>query len=180
MLGRNRQGQVLSDFVNEKVEGIKKVDINIFKDDFVQDSYGTALLNVTKLWLLSSRWDRVRRPDWAGFFDKRLREYKMNDEGAKKVEADLKNAIRNKIPDVVITNVEAVPKLTERGWEVGVDAVDTSTDVTASMTSAEGRNRDFVSILNSDNITEIRYAQKETRIDEDGNTYEEKVYVKRE
>ena len=151
MLGRNRQGQLLTNFVTEKVDKIKKADINIFQDDFVQDTYDAALLNVTKLWLLSGKWDRIRQPDWAGFFDKRLREYPMNDEGAQQAEKDLRTKIQEKIPDIVVTDVKAVPKLGERGWEVGVDVIDVQTEVSATMTN---KRENFISIMDSDEVTD--------------------------
>lgn len=175
MLGRNRQIFVLQDFTEEKTEGIKKVDIDIFADGFVQDSYVKALMNVTKLWLLSNRWDRVRNPDWAGFFDKRLREYQMSEKGASQVESDLKEAIAKKIPDVMITNVKAKPDLAARGWDVAVDALDTSTGIYAEMTSMNA-GQEFVNIMNSDDVTQTKVwgtINKEGEESKEGWTIEE-------
>lgn len=95
--------------------------------DIPVDSYRDALLNVTKLWLLSNRFDRVRHADWAGFFDDRLRRYQMSDEGKKKVEDDLIAAINNKIKDVIISEATATPLLEERAWDVSVVSTDAST-----------------------------------------------------
>lgn len=162
MLGRNRQGQFLTNFVTEKVDKIKKADINIFQDDFVQDTYDAALLNVTKLWLLSGKWDRIRNPDWAGFFDKRLREYPMNDEGAQQAEKDLRTKIQEKIPDIAVTDVKAIPKLGERGWEVGVDVIDVQTEVSATMTN---KRENFISIMDSDEVTDKRVKMAVTNSD---------------
>lgn len=162
MLGRNRQGQLLTNFVTEKVDKIKKEDINIFQDDFVQDTYDAALLNVTKLWLLSGKWDRIRNPDWAGFFDKRLREYPMNDEGAQQAEKDLRTKIQEKIPDIAVTDVKAIPKLGERGWEVGVDVIDVQTEVSATMTN---KRENFISIMDSDEVTDKRVKMAVTNSD---------------
>ena len=162
MLGRNRQGQLLTNFVTEKVDKIKKADINIFQDDFVQDTYDAALLNVTKLWLLSGKWDRIRNPDWAGFFDKRLREYPMNDEGAQQAEKDLRTKIQEKIPDIAVTDVKAIPKLGERGWEVGVDVIDVQTEVSATMTN---KRENFISIMDSDEVTDKKVKMAVTNSD---------------
>lgn len=97
--------------------------------DIPVDSYRDSLLNVTKLWLLSGKYDRVRRPDWAGFFDDRLRRYPMNEEGARQVEKELMQAIATKIEDVLITDCKATPKLADRSWEVSVTSTDYKTQV---------------------------------------------------
>lgn len=95
--------------------------------DVPQNAYRDALLNVTKLWLLSGKYDRVRKPDWAGFFDDRLRRYPMNEAGARKVEEDLLEAISGKIKEVFISDCIATPNLVERSWDVSVTSTDTTT-----------------------------------------------------
>lgn len=108
--------------LHRKLEKGSSVDIPV-------DSYQDALLNVTKLWLLSSRFDRVRHADWAGFFDDRLRRYRMDEAGAKKVEDDLIAQMNTKIKDVVVSEVTATPLLQERAWDVSVVATDTTTQM---------------------------------------------------
>lgn len=95
--------------------------------DVPQNSYRDALLNVTKLWLLSGKYDRVRQPHWAGFFDDRLRRYPMNEEGARAVEKDLLQAIHGKIHEVLISDCVAKPNLVERSWDVALTSTDTTT-----------------------------------------------------
>lgn len=130
MIGNsNNRAVYLNRFLEKKVEEIKKVDIDIFDEDFKVDSYRDSLLNVTKLWLLSGKYDRIRQPDWAGFFDDRLRSYPMNSEGVQKVQEDLLNEIGEKIPDVVITEVIAEPHLEDRGWSISVTAIDSQTKI---------------------------------------------------
>ena len=51
----------------------------------------------------------------------------MDEAGARGVEESLKAAIEDKIEDVQITKVVATPKPDQRGWEVAVDSIDTST-----------------------------------------------------
>ena len=92
--------------------------------------YRKALLNVTKLWLLSRSYDRIRKPDWAGFFDRLLREYPMNDAGAESIEHRLLEELQEKIPNVVISSVKAVPDLANKGWNVSVKAFDSETNIT--------------------------------------------------
>lgn len=121
------------------------------------DSYRDALLNVTKLWLLSSRYDRVRRPDWAGFFDKRLRQYTMDDDGAKKVQQDLQAAISAKIPEVLITDCIAKPILKDRSWEVSVTSTDTTTQI-STMNMSEKEKSVTISI-DSENVSNITTEQ---------------------
>ena len=120
--------------------------------DIPVDSYRDALLNVTKLWLLSSKYDRVRHPDWAGFFDDRLRRYPMNDEGAKQVQVDLTNAILEKVKGVYISNVTAKPLLAERGWDVGVTSADTDTGIT---TDTQDTNKGLQFRISTDDDTAI-------------------------
>lgn len=131
MIGKKRS-LAISTFLEDKIEEIKKVDIDIWKDKLTQVSYRDALLNVTKLWLLSRRYDRVRQPDWAGFFDGLLREYPMTEEGARRVESALSEAINEKIPDIIITSVKAVPDLVKKGWNVYVKTVDTDTNLSTA------------------------------------------------
>lgn len=131
MIGRQRS-LTISNYLDDKVEAIKKVDIDMWSSTMKQDTYRDALLNVTKLWLLSRAYDRVRKPNWAGFFDGLLREYPMNDEGAKQIIQDLTEELEDKIPDVVITSVTAKPDLVNKGWYIGVKSVDTDTNLTTA------------------------------------------------
>lgn len=124
--------------------------------DIPQDSYRDALLNVTKLWLMSSKYDRVRRPNWAGFFDDRLRKYPMTETGAEQIQTDLAQAIKNKIGSVYISDIKATPILNERSWDVQVE----STDVNTQISTANKNSKDthiVVSIDNDnvDNVTKI-------------------------
>lgn len=127
--------------------------------DIPVDSYRDALLNVTKLWLLSSKYDRVRHPDWAGFFDDRLRRYPMNDEGAKQVQVDLTNAILEKVKGVYISNVTAKPLLAERGWDVGVTSADTDTGIT---TDTQDTNKGLQFRISTDDDTAIEVKRVST------------------
>lgn len=127
--------------------------------DIPVDSYRDALLNVTKLWLLSSKYDRVRHPDWAGFFDDRLRRYPMNDEGAKQVQVDLTNAILEKVKGVYISNVTAKPLLAERGWDVGVTSADTDTGIT---TDTQDTNKGLQFRISTDDDTAIEVKKMST------------------
>lgn len=127
--------------------------------DIPVDSYRDALLNVTKLWLLSSKYDRVRHPDWAGFFDDRLRRYPMNDEGAKQVQVDLTNAILEKVKGVYISNVTAKPLLAERGWDVGVTSADTDTGIT---TDTQDTNKGLQFRISTDDDTAIEVKKVST------------------
>lgn len=136
MIGK-RSSLALTTFVEDKVEDIKKVDIDIWSPTLKQDTYREALLNTTKLWLLSRSYDRVRKPNWAGFFDGLLREYPMNSEGAAAVERDLLAAIEDKIPDIVITEVKATPDLVNKGWYVYVKSIDTDTNLTTAFAENE-------------------------------------------
>lgn len=99
--------------------------------DIPQIAYRDALLNVVKLWLLSSRWDRVRKPDWAGFFDDRLQRFPMNETGARQLEQELSQTLLDKIKNVVISETTATPKLSDRSWDVGLTALDTQTKIIA-------------------------------------------------
>lgn len=124
--------------------------------DIPQDTYQDALLNVAKLWLLSGKYDRVRHPDWAGFFDNHLRGYQMNDEGAKKVQEDLSQQIAAKIKDVLISGVEATPLPAERAWEVYVTATDMQTKLsTLSMNKKKASTVVSVDDDNIDNVTKL-------------------------
>ena len=127
--------------------------------DIPVDSYRDALLNVTKLWLLSSKYDRVRHPDRAGFFDDRLRRYPMNDEGAKQVQVDLTNAILEKVKGVYISNVTAKPLLAERGWDVGVTSADTDTGIT---TDTQDTNKGLQFRISTDDDTAIEVKKVST------------------
>lgn len=100
--------------------------------------YRDALLNVTKLWLLSSKWDRIRQPNWAGFFDDRCQRFPMTDEGKERLKTELKQAIEDKIEDVIITDVYAEPNLEDRGWEVGVTSIDAETRIMVNDAKAAG------------------------------------------
>lgn len=108
--------------VYRKITSTANVDIPIV-------FYREALLNVTKLWLLSSKYDRVRHPDWAGFFDDRLRRYQMSEEGAKKASNELMYAINQKIENVIITEATCKPLPYERAWDVSVVSTDTQTQI---------------------------------------------------
>ena len=72
MLAQRQRRQYINDFIFEKAENIKKVDLDIFKEEFTLDDYRDALLNSVKLFLLSRKGDRIRQPEYAGFFDKLL------------------------------------------------------------------------------------------------------------
>lgn len=150
-------------------EDIRSYDYNLYvrahdvksgtNTDIPVDSYRDALLNVTKLWLLSSKYDRVRHPDWAGFFDDRLRRYPMNDEGAKQVQVDLTNAILEKVKGVYISNVTAKPLLAERGWDVGVTSADTDTGIT---TDTQDTNKGLQFRISTDDDTAIEVKKVST------------------
>lgn len=122
--------------------------------DVPQDSYRDALLNVTKLWLLSSKYDRVRRPDWAGFFDNHLRSYQMSEQGAEEVVKDLQSAIAGKISGVLISDCKATPKLKERAWEVELTSTDLSTQMS---TLTASREQKMVTVnLDDDNVDDAQ------------------------
>lgn len=116
--------------------------------DVPQVSYRDSLLNVTKLWLLSRKYDRVRKPDWAGFFDGRLRGYEMNEAGATKVQNDLSEAIKYKIQDIYISDIKAIPHPESRSWDVSV--VTTDTDTQLSTLTADLDSRQVVVKLDED------------------------------
>lgn len=143
MIGTNNaHAQIIKNFVEKRVEQIEKADIDIFSSDLKRDSYAAALLNTTKLWLLSGPYDRVRKPDWAGFFSKLLREYEMTDEGAAKVEKDLRAAVSGKITDVTIVDVKARPNPAGRSWDVNFSAYDSTTGIMSDPI----KDNDFVTI----------------------------------
>lgn len=121
--------------------------------DIPQDSYRDALLNVTKLWLMSSKYDRVRKPDWAGFFDDRLRKYPMTSAGAEQVQTDLAKAIKNKIGSVYISDIKATPLLTERGWDVQVESIDTNTQISTGNTSEDTH---IIVSIDNDNVSNVK------------------------
>ena len=168
MVGESRpstQAQIMQNFAEETVDKVKKVDINIFPEELVPVYYSKALLNVVKLWLLSGPYDRVRRPDWAGFFTKLLREYSMDDAGAKEIESKLRAEIQAKIAGVELTDVTAIPLLGKKMWEVGVGAIDNDTGVFVENTkdnylivkvdpNAGDEVSGMVPIINIDGLTE--------------------------
>lgn len=121
--------------------------------DIPQDSYRDALLNVTKLWLMSSKYDRVRKPDWAGFFDDRLRKYPMTPAGAEQVQTDLAKAINNKIKSVYISDIKATPLLAERGWDVQVESIDTNTQIS---TGSDSEDTHIVVSIDNDNVNNVK------------------------
>lgn len=113
--------------VYRKITSTANVDVPVV-------DYREALLNVTKLWLLSSKYDRVRNPGWAGFFDDRLRGYPMDEAGAAKASDDLMYAINQKIEDVIITEATCKPLPVERAWDVNVVSTDTQTQLSLQAT----------------------------------------------
>ena len=121
--------------------------------DVPQDSYRDALLNVTKLWLLSRKYDRVRHPDWAGFFDNQLRAYEMSEAGASKVEADLLEAISSKVEDVYISEIKATPHPESRSWDVSVVSTDTETQI--STLAAEAKERQVTISIEDERMSDI-------------------------
>jgi len=125
----NSQVQILKNFAEKTAEDVKKVDINIFPEEFEPVYYSKALLNTLKLWLLSGPYDRVRRPNWAGFFTKLLREYSMDEAGAEEIKTRLQAEIQSKIEGVELTEITATPLLGKKMWEVGVGAIDRDTGV---------------------------------------------------
>lgn len=133
------------------VQVLQKREIQI---DVPIDSYRDALLNVTKLWLVSSKYDRVRRPDWAGFFDDRLRKYQMTDEGAQQVQKDLASAIKNKIASVYISDIKAKPLLAERGWDVSVESTDLSTQI--STATRDSQDTHVIVSIDNDNVENVK------------------------
>ena len=134
--GIDRHSQVVNDILVRKTERVEKTDADIFTQDLKLDKYSDALMNTVKLWLLSSKWDRIRKPGWAGFFDNRMGRYTMNEDGAAQATQELSEAFKGKIPGVVLSDIHMKPKLVESGWEVGVSAVDTETGVYASYKEA--------------------------------------------
>lgn len=122
--------------------------------DIPIDSYRDALLNVTKLWLVSSKYDRVRRPDWAGFFDDRLRKYQMTEEGAQQVQTDLAAAIKNKIASVYISDIKATPLPTERGWDVSVESTDINTQI--STATRDSQDTHVIVSIDNDNVENVK------------------------
>lgn len=129
--GIDRHAQVVNNILVKKAERVEKTDTDIFTQDMQIDNYSDALMNTVKLWLLSSKWDRIRKPNWAGFFDGRLEKYPMNEEGAQQATEDLIKAFKGKIAGVELTDIHMKPKLVERGWEVAVSAIDTETGIYA-------------------------------------------------
>mgnify|MGYP006872981779 CR=1 FL=1 len=121
--------------------------------DVPQVSYRNALLNVVKLWLLSHRYDRVRHPNWAGFFDDRLQRFPMTDEGAKMVQEQLQAAVIEKIKDVVISEITAEPKLVDRSWDVGLTALDLQTKI---ITKAKGAV-DTTNVMSTDAENVVKF-----------------------
>lgn len=122
--------------------------------DIPVDTYRDALLNVTKLWLLSGKFDRVRKPNWAGFFDDLLRRYPMTDNGAEQVVEDLRAAIINKVQDIYISDCKAVPNLKDRSWSVSVSSTDTSTQLTTD--NLPDSDKTVVLSIDADNVSKVK------------------------
>lgn len=134
--GIDRHAQVVNDILVRKTERVEKTDTDIFTQEMQLDKYSDALMNTVKLWLLSSKWDRIRKPGWAGFFDGRLEKYPMNEDGVAQATQELMEAFKGKVPAVELTDIYMKPKLVERGWEVAVSAIDTETGVYANYKEA--------------------------------------------
>lgn len=125
MIGQSERRQFINSLIEERVEKIKSVDTDIFSEDFLMDEYRNALHNAVKLFLLSRKGDRIRQPDYGGFFDKLLSEYDMDEEGARKVEDDLRKRLEDYFgEDLIIKEIVATPKPAEEAWLVGVTALD--------------------------------------------------------
>lgn len=116
------------------------------------DSYRDALLNVTKLWLLSGRYDRVRHPNWAGFFDDRLRRYPMNEQGANKIKTDLAEAIKSKIEGIYIDEIEAVPDPVSKSWKVSLASTDLTTQISSNETGASKKAIEVTIGIDQENV----------------------------
>lgn len=131
--------RIESNIVEEITERLDSQDIDIFQETLTQDRYSDTLLNLTKLWLLSNRYDRVRRPGWAGFCDDLLRRYPMNEEGAAQCKSDLFTEANKAVPDVKFTEPYAEPQLQTQTWDIGITAVNIQTGMSTAKLKKEQR-----------------------------------------
>ena len=152
MLGnRSRTNQVMASTLSDVAENIHAVDFDIFSDSFKLDEYSYCLANVGKLWLMSHQYDRVRYPDWAGFFDHLLREYPMSDTGALQVQQALLKAANNKVDNLLFVEATAEPLLKKEQWNIGVEVVDKTSGL--STKTLAKNEKVFTTIDASDNVS---------------------------
>ena len=160
MLGRehvNNHSEFLQRFVEDKVEEIKSVDISIDSGkQMVQTSYGDTVRNVVKCWLLSRKDDRIRQPDWAGFFDDLLQGYDMDDNGKEQVENDLREAFSAAFEgQMMMLDVVATPDPVEKGWNIGVKVIDNKSHLLMDTTN-DVDSQVFVGITGIPNYTNYK------------------------
>lgn len=165
MLGQDERKQFINSLIEEKVDRIKKVDIDIFSNEFKLDEYRNALHNAVKLFLLSRKGDRIRQPEYGGFFDHLLSEYDMNEEGKAKVEEDLTEVLSKYFEELIIKEVIATPHPESEEWEVGVTVIDPDTGVATDAKTQpiiiSMKDKDAFLRTNTPNVDKIEYIDGE-------------------
>lgn len=97
-------------------------------EDPKQLTYSKAVMNAYRFWLLSGKWDYVRQPEYAGFFDRWCNEYPMTSAG----EASLVSALISKTSEafgdmIQLNDVSAKADVVSRRWSVNVEPIDVAT-----------------------------------------------------
>jgi hypothetical protein len=91
---------------------------------------GDVIINQLKIWLQSKRYDYIRKPDYAGFFDNQLNDrYPFSPDSEEAIQGDLVSTIETMFPQAEILACEVTCNYNARKWEVGLAVRDRITGV---------------------------------------------------
>lgn len=97
-------------------------------EDPKQLTYSKAVMNAYRFWLLSGRWDYVRQPGYAGFFDRWCNEFPMTSDGESQLVQSLTSKTELAFGGMISLNdVTAKADVISRRWSVSVEPVDVAT-----------------------------------------------------
>jgi hypothetical protein len=91
---------------------------------------GDAIINQLKIWLQSGRYDYIRKPDYAGFFDNQLNDrYPFTPESEESIRGDLVSTVELMFPQIEVLACDVTCNFNARKWEVRLAVRDKITGI---------------------------------------------------
>lgn len=113
------------------------IDYRGFLEDgsFPTITEGAVMVNMLKLWLMSTKGDYYRKPLLGGFFDD-VQQYELSSDGAVALGAALESAINENFPTVTIISKKVDPDLAGHGWRIQLVVKDSISGIISSLNTS--------------------------------------------
>jgi hypothetical protein len=91
---------------------------------------GDVIINQLKIWLQSGRYDYIRKPDYAGFFDNQLNDrYPFSPDSEEAIKGDLVSTVETMFPQIEVLACDVNCDFNARKWKVRLAVKDRITGV---------------------------------------------------